>query len=1621
MTQTECFSAKLRVVLQSADQDIAEDTPLVELGIDSLVAVEVRSWFLKMLKVDIPVLKVVGGSSLAEICELAMKKLPDDLVAQIGNGDAAPASISTSPKPVAQPPRSTSLLQPAAQTASSSGTSSSSSEYENSTPGLQTPPAVDTPASTVTEDSLRFGNKDEANTSMHGNMNVLSKAFVKSESISIGQSRFWFLRLLVEDPTTFNVTLSFRLAGTLRIGDLERALRVVTARHESLRTIFMENGDEADQAYQKVSARSSIRLERKTISSAEEAAAEYAQLRAHEFDLSSGPLLRLMLLSQSSTSHYLIVNYHHIIMDMASFRVLLSELEKVYNGQPLGPPPKQYPDFSVAQRQAIDRGELRDELDYWKEIYPTGEQPPVLPLLPMARSSSRVAMTNYAVHQVEAQLGSALAERVKSVSKSQRSTPFHFYLAAFKAMLFSFTDAQDLTIGIADANRSDGDVMGSIGFFLNLLALRFRRQPRQSFADAIVEARNTAYAALGNSRLPFDMLLNELNVARSSSYSPLFQAFFDYRQLVNDSQSWCNCQLELQEMHPGRTAYDLSLDVADFGSDARITLRVQKGLYDLTAANLLLETYTHFVDVLSQDVSCSLENTPLFSEKQLARAVQVGVGPNLVSEWPATLPHRIDQVAQENPDNLALMDGLGNELTYKAMISRVEAIAKRLLMASVGPGSRVLVFQQASADWICSLLAIMRIGGVYVPLDLRNPMARLAAQAAHCRPSAVLADDTTVSDAPQLNIATVIDVSRIGSALSASAGIANVAHPDSPAAILYTSGSTGTPKGIIIRHLGIRNEMEGYTKTYNLGAERVLQQSAFTFDFSVDQIFTGLVNGGMLYVVPWSKRGDPISITEIMRDQSITYTKVTPSEYSMWMQYGGDNLRQATSWRFAFGGGEPMTRAVLKQFADLGLEQLRLHNSYGPAEISIASHKGLIDYRTESLERPPEEDSPIACGFSLPNYATYVLDENLKPLPVGMPGEVVIGGPGVSFGYLTNPELTARVFVPNPYATPEHVANGWTQMHRTGDIGHLQEDGSLVFRNRIAGDTQVKLRGLRIDLRDVESNIISTSGGLLKEAVVTLREGDPDYLVAHVVFAPQHYIDDKDKSSFLEHLLGRLPIPQYMIPVMAVPLDRLPLTNHSKVDRKALKNLALPRRVAPVDDDHQKANAELTETMTQLRQLWRQILPNSEKLGLAITPSTSFFLIGGNSLLVVRLQSRIRQVFNVAVRLVDLLNANTLGQMAQKIEESPSVEPIDWELETAPPSIPSFLADLPANNETGPKTVLVTGATGNLARHIVPLLLADPRVGKIHCVAVRDKPRQQEGGGFLGHAKVVSHVGDLSLPLLGLGVDEFRGLAGQVDVILHLGAVRAFWDNYHMLRAANVHPTGELVKLAAPRRIPIHFVSTSGVLLPPRDPPFAAAAAAAVAGPAVPSSAAARVPPVDGSDGYVATKWASERLLERAGAGPLAVPSFVYRMLPSSAGAEAPAQPAAAKQRALDEFVRCIDLAGSTYDAAGWEGRIDLIPAASLASWLCESALGPAAEGAAEATRFVHYESPITIRMEELDEYVEERRGRENSLQRMPILKWMGRIKALGFSYILASQEATIQNAQGGAKLMNRR
>ena len=452
------------------------DTPLVELWIDSLVAVEVRSWLLKEFRVDIPVLKVVGGASLTELCQKALEKMPEELFTGIGKEE------------IKSEPNTQSQFYPQVLPKVDTG-SSAASEYSSvptTTPGasLFGPAHAGSSLGTTRSVSPDEGSKDDEKVSSEPSCfsphpvlvptSVLAgperppKRYLKSAPISLSQSRFWFLQRLLENQKTHNVAYYYHFKGDLNVSDLERAVRVLTSRHESRRTCFVSDEADLAQGYQKVLPSSLVRFERKKIDSVDEVATEYKKLRTSEIDRASGELLRLVLLTLSPSSHYLLMYHHHIIMDGVSLQVFLADLEKAYMGVSLGASPRQYPEYSVARR-AFENGDMSKELEYWRGVFPDSEQPPILPLLPMARTSSGVAMAKFDTHQVQWRLEPALAARIKSVSKAHRSTPFHPYLAAFQAMLFCFTNTDKLTIGVADAARNDGDVIGSIGLFLNRL------------------------------------------------------------------------------------------------------------------------------------------------------------------------------------------------------------------------------------------------------------------------------------------------------------------------------------------------------------------------------------------------------------------------------------------------------------------------------------------------------------------------------------------------------------------------------------------------------------------------------------------------------------------------------------------------------------------------------------------------------------------------------------------------------------------------------------------------------------------------------------------------------------------------------------------------------------------------------------------------------------------------------------------------------------------------------------------------------------------------------------------------------------------------------------------------
>lgn len=969
------------------------------------------------------------------------------------------------------------------------------------------------------------------------------------------------------------------------------------------------------------------------------------------------------------------------------------------------------------------------------------------------------------------------------------------------------------------------------------------------------------------------------------------------------------------------------------------------------------------------------------------------------STWPETLAHRVDEMIASCGNRLALKDGSGKTLSYTQMAQRVDSIAAEMINKDVTPGSRVAVFQEPTADWICSLLAILRIGAVYVPLDLRNPISRLAAMIKASKAAAILAQAATIQNVPELGTSsmTIIDVSKLAD--STTSNILNQAKADALAVTLFTSGSTGTPKGILLSHRTLLNEIEGYTKIYNIGAETILQQSAFSFDFSMDQIFTALANGGTLIVVPKIKRGDSVAITDIIREEQVTYTKATPSEYSNWIEHGADSLKKTSKWKFAFGGGELLTNQLLREFHSLQLTQLRLFNSYGPAEASIASTKIEVRYNSQH-----DVNEPIPAGFALPNYSLYIVDKHLNLVPMGMPGQIAIGGAAPGLGYLNDDTMTAQKFVRNPFASDRDVTNGWTTMYLTGDKGRLRDDGALLFDGRIEGDTQIKLRGLRIDLKDIESTIVEASRGHLVSAIVTVR-GTPQFLVAHVVFSPTFDFDDRD--GFLRQLLSSLPLPSYMIPAIAVPLESMPLNTHSKVDRIAVKNLPLPKASQAED-----SNVELTNIELQLKLAWERTVSRDITTFRTINSSTNFFHIGGNSLLLVKLQSMIRDTFNVALPLVSLFDNSTLSEMACMIRDSASVSTLDWEEETSVyrgalenDAVISSV-DRSSHPKAAGRTVVLTGATGYLGRYLLRQLDADVSISKIVCIAVRPTDDGRARELPVSSTKVASYVGDLTAPLLGLSHSDFANLAGETDTIIHCGGRRSFWDSYHQLRKVNFVATREIVKLAFPRRIPIHFTSSAGVM-------HLAGSAELKAGAA---SMSAYPPPTDGSDGYVASKWASEKYLENA-CHELDIPVTINRFVPADHKTAAPLE-------ILQEFIKYANAMHTLPSQDGWDGDFDLLPVHNVATSICNATnptVSPTMFGASGDVRFTHYKSEMKISVKEAFGFLAVNTGKEG-MTTLPTLKWIGEIKKMGFKYLFASHDVAFhKKGDGSAPLVSRR
>jgi amino acid adenylation domain-containing protein len=1060
---------------------------------------------------------------------------------------------------------------------------------------------------------------------------------IGSLPLSFAQQRLWFLDQFEPGGSSYNVPSSIRLTGRLNLIALERTLREIVRRHESLRTTFVTVEGGPVQQIGEPDAFSFEIVDLRQLPAAEREAAAASRLRVEAktpFDLARGPVFRVIVIRLDEQENVLASTMHHIVSDGWSLGVLTSEFAALYaafaagSASPLRELPLQYADFAVWQNNWLQGEVFEQQLEYWKSRL-AGVSPLSLPAdRPRAAGESPAGLMWF-------ELPPAVEKGVRELSRREGATLFMTLLTAFQTLLHRYTGQADVTVGTPIANRNRKEIEGLIGFFVNTLVMRTDLSGDPSFRDLLRRVRDVALGAFAHQDLPFEKLVEALNPVRDLNRNPLFQVLFAVQNAPMGALTMPDLTVQLQPMEPSTARFDLELHARDLGNALRITLYYRTDMFE---ASTVRRIYGHYVQLLEQIVANparKLSALTLLTEAEKRR---------LLVEWndrggpyeSACVHELFDRWVERTPDAPALI-GFGEELTYAQLQARADQLANYLRANGVGPDVAVGVCLERSIDMIVAVVGILKAGGAYVPLDPAYPEQRLEFMLRNSGAPILLTQRSMLDRLPS-GAARRVCMDEPGDR----AAIETAAPHSGPAAsglnlcyIIYTSGSTGVPKGVAMTHEPLSTliqwNLESGTSCGPLA--RTVQFSAFSFDASFHEFFMTFCSGGTLVLVGEQERRDPIYMLNFMNEHRIDrlfLPFVALQQISVASDATGLLPRHLKEVITA-GEALQVTPQLVSMFA--ALPDCRLHNHYGPSESHVCT--------VYSLEADPQEWAALPpIGFPIGGTQIYLLDPNLEPVPVGVPGELYIGGLCLARGYTGRPDLTAERFVPDPFGKPGG------RLYKTGDLSRYRQDGAIEFLGRI--DHQVKIRGFRVELGEIEAQLAKFPA--IKEVVVMAREETPGdkrlvaYLVAREGTAPTA----RDLRAFLADSM-----PDYMIPAVFVALDRMPLTPSGKVARGALPAPDFARLDAGV-----AFTAPAGPIEQKVADIWMEILRAPQ-----VGSTHNFFELGGHSLLATRVMSAVRAAFNVEVPLRTLFERPTVSGLAAAITERLAADESDADLE----------------------------------------------------------------------------------------------------------------------------------------------------------------------------------------------------------------------------------------------------------------------------------------------------------------------------------------------------------------------
>ncbi len=1201
--------------------------------------------------------------------------------------------------------------------------------------------------------------------------NIIQIVNADDYPLSSYQKNLYIINSIAGENTSYNVPALFKINGDVDRRRIENAFNKLLQRHDSLRTYFIARDGEPVQL---ISKNASIKIEFANVM--HDDLMDHVRSFIRPFDLSKAPLVRVIMVNTDCGDNYLLCDFHHIVVDGHSLGIIIKDLAAIYNNDQLSDLKIQYKDFSVWQRKLLSNDAFSMQKEYWLETYSDE-----IPLLNFPYDCKRPVEKSIEGSHFNFFINSYTVNRLKSIAIDNNSTLFMMIFAAYVILLHKYTSQEDIIIGVPYIGRPNYELNNVVGMFVNTLSIRNKISGKDKIIDFLGKCSENCKKSYENGDYPFDELVTSLKIQRDINRNPLFDTLFTLRNFSTDSIEFSDFSMESVFLDSGISKFDFSFDAEEKKDGLHFIVEYCTDLIKRDSIERLCSHYKKVLEAIISDIDMVIDDIDLLTEQdrqQLEEFNRNGF------DYPKdmTIDKLFKKQVRKTPDDTALFYN-GEEITYSQLDIKSDKLAYSLMKRGVDSSSIVGVMTGRGIDFIVTILGIIKAGAAYLPIDTKYPPDRIMYMLNDSGAKLVISATEKVDHYSNGTIINLYDeISKTDDAVDYDMSEDCITAPDSLLYAIYTSGSTGNPKAVMIEHKNMVNliHFEYYKEKVDF-AVRVLQFASLSFDVSAQEIFSTLLSGGKLIIADDEVKTDVVKFFRFINEYGINIMFLPPAFLKTILSDPANIALMPVSLQHVIVAGEQLiiTDAIKKY---LGCNNVVLHNHYGPSETHVVTaYKILPGQYVQDL--PP-------IGKPISNTRVYIVNNQKRLQPVGIPGEIYIAGDCVGRGYLHNEELTRERFLPDMYSDG--------RMYRTGDLGRWLPDGNIEFLGRM--DHQVKVRGFRIELSEIEKSILDYPD-VSEVTIAAKTDNNGNYLCAYCVSS-----DTTDESAIRRYLENKLP--EYMIPKYIMKVEKIPKTPNGKIDKKSLPE---PIRTAEyVFEEPQN------ETQKLIIELWKEIL-NVDNIGI----NDNFFELGGDSLLLIKFQIKAMKYHWSNLNTQDYYSLKTVRSLAEKINSGTSA----GTSETEDDNIEDITKteQFAGNNCCG---YLITGVTGFLGIHILNELVKTRENDIQICCLIRSSDIENSNqllknklSFYFGNSRAIEILnkvkivcGDISKQELGLNSDDYNYISNNINVVINAAANVKHYGDYEAFRGPNYDGVVNLIKLCMKNGITLNHISTIGVI-----------------------------------------------------------------------------------------------------------------------------------------------------------------------------------------------------------------